>query len=348
MTRAAVPNSLYHKPVPYGLDDSSSRPASVERFVTTSKRDYTERDVSQAHRGIVHAADFQGRPLPYGLTADVDSLDRFITTNTAQFVPRDLREAIPVRREAVDFKGRLVPYAFDIGHDSPDRYETTNKSQFHPELFDRSQARLPVSPQANYFGRPLPYALEPGSDSPDKWLSVSKRHFVPRDLREARPAARVTHDADYNVVTFEPIRTVERQTVETRGRTAALGIARPVGVSTVPASRQTERHFVQFADNFHPNPLTAHEYASAERLREDMSRCSVAQSPAAKYRQPVTEAHRIGWQWQQGHDGFADSTQSLAPADASASPPAKEVYHGRKASYITKRQEILKRTSTER
>jgi hypothetical protein len=328
--------NLYHRPPPYGLDESAG---GAQHYVTTNQRDFVERDLSAAHYERVSAIDFSGRPLPYSLDSSADSLDRFITTNRTQFVARQIGEAQPERRVAYDFKGRPVPFAFDVNHDSADRYETSYSRQFQPESFDLAEARAPRAAHADYHGRPLPYAAEPELDTPDKWVSASKRQFVARDLKEARPSERVTHDQEYNVVTFEPIAKFALPNAAPRGRTAALGIVRPSGVDPMPASRLTEKHFLHFMDTFHPNPLTAHAYASAQMMREDVQRHKIDQPPWGKFLQPVTESQRIGWQWQPGHDGY--DQLAAPPPDPDAKPPTKEAYHGRKASYITKQKESM-------
>lgn len=314
--------SLHPRQAPYGADEGAGGP---ESYVTTNQREFAERDLAQAHRAPVRAADLPARPLPYGIEVGADSLERFVTTHRAQYAPRDPRDGSIGRREAFDFKGRPVPYAFDVGHEKRGSYETTHQSQFQPQLFDLSQARVPISPQSNYFGRPLPYASQPETDGADRWQSSAQRHFVPRDLALARPTERLKHDAAYNLITLEPNPTFAPAVAEPRGRTAALGITRPVGVNPLPASRQTERHFVQWADTFCTNPLTAHAYTSAAQLREDVSKHTITQPPSSKHHQPVTEAHRVGW-----------------PQPTGERSPIKEAYHGRHVSFITKQQESLK------
>mmetsp|Transcript_44149 Transcript_44149/g.102037 ORF Transcript_44149/g.102037 Transcript_44149/m.102037 type:complete len:257 (+) Transcript_44149:3-773(+) len=214
-----------YRPAPFGSDGSGS-----SGFMSTSRAEFNERNLSGSRR--VPFAPSPDRPTPY-YNGD-DALDKWQSTTSAQFAPRDS----PARRTPADYNtGRPVPFAYDVGHDSPDRYQTTNSAQFQPERFDMSLARVQPTMTANYHGRPLPYASE--ADAPDKWSSNEHRQFIPRDLKEARPHEQVRHDQDYNVLSFEPIpsRSPKLDSFP-RGRTAELGVMRPVGVDPIPASRR--------------------------------------------------------------------------------------------------------------
>jgi len=107
----------------------------------------------------------------------------------------------------------------------------------------------------------------------------------------------------------------------------------------VPASRKTEQHFIRYADTFKPKAGPATFYGSNGLLQADVRRNCVSLEPSAKYRQPVTEAQRVGWTWDATHDGF-DAVPE-APAPAPTDPDSRDPYFGRKASHFTKHQQAL-------
>lgn len=340
MAQAALPRAPGARaPAPFGLDDEAN---GAGNFVSTNRHDYTERDLAAAYVPRVKPAE---RPLPYSHDAlrPQDALDRFVTTSAAQFVSRDVTEARIGQPVAWSRHGRPLPYALDDGADGPGRYETTSRSQFLTN--DLSQARVAAASHSNYHGRPLPYASDPQLDEADKWLSASKRHFVERDLVGARPARAVFSDHTYSVVTLEPIPTFPSAAERAaRGRsTAELGVTRPDGIDPVPMSRKTEQHFIQSVDTFKPMPGVGRSYASAELLRSDVGKHALERDPAQKHTQPVTESQCIGWRWSALHDGY-DAVPERAPSAErapGAPPPAREPYHGRKASHFTRHKESL-------
>jgi len=343
MAGSSGPN-LYHRPLPYGIDEDGN---AAEKYVTTNQRDFRERDLSAAYVPKHNAADFQGRPLPYAEDKGADSLDRFITSSRAQFVPRDLAAARQQRIEASTFKGRPLPYALDDNVNVADMYLSAMKRQFVER--DLAAARPVQAAHSNYHGRPLPYAVQEGSDAPDKWVSASKSHFVDLPAGEARmaPVTALQLDKDYNVVTLEPLPVYQAKDHNPRGRTAELGVQRPKGIDPVPASRKTEQHFIKYADTFHPDRLNGVTYGSHELMHHDVLTNAFRNRPDEKFRQPVTEAQRVGWTWREGHDGYGlvklDAVPDLVHRRfPNATEPAEDPHFGRKASYFTKHEQSLK------
>lgn len=129
-------------------------------------------------------SDFQGRPLPYALDDDRAHGEKYSTTSGDSFTPRDLKDARPAKLANFDFVGRPLPYARDDGVDEMD-------------------VALKPKKKENRFtqGRPIPYALE---DVPmgARYSTATAEQFIARDLKQARPAERVTHDQPYNIVTM--------------------------------------------------------------------------------------------------------------------------------------------------
>lgn len=336
MTKGQFPG-IHSRPLPYELNDSSTGP---DRYRTTSQRDFIERDLSLARDGVVHAADSHSRESPFSLNQPADSLDRFITTSSSQFCAQGPPAASPTRRSAMrGVPARPVPFSDDFGYEaSPGRFATSNSTQFLPQQPGHlAGARRELSGQAQRFGRPSPFSPHPGCEEPERWVSSSRLHFQAKDLVAARPLVPPSRDSEYNLLTLELNVPYPRPAPSPPGRTAQLGVVRGSGADGPPASQLTEGHFVRFADTFQANPLSAHAYASHELLRSDMSCCSVAHSPPAKYLAPVTEAHTVGWQWAQGHRGYEEAP----PPPQLTSPAAEPNYHGRKASFMTKAQESI-------
>jgi hypothetical protein len=176
-TKSSV--AIFAKPVPYALDDDFD---PAERFITSSASQFVNFGAAETRRH--KPSDFQGRPLPYALDAAADTAARFSTTSADAYIPRDLAAARPASSINKDFVGRPLPYARDDGVDEQD-------------------GALKPKKKENRFlqGRPIPYALDDLTKG-SGFSTASGEQYIARDLREARPAERITHDAPYNILTL--------------------------------------------------------------------------------------------------------------------------------------------------
>jgi hypothetical protein len=180
MEAKAAKSRIFAKPVPYALDDFDPS----ERFITSSASQFVDRSHMGKRVEYRKPTDFKGRPLPYALDGG-DLEMRFRTTSRDAFIPRDLSAAKPARVENANFGSRPLPYARDDGVDEIDDALKPKKKE-------------------NRFtqGRPVPYALDAYVPS-EAYTTASGEQYIARDLKEARPAVRLTKDQPFNIVSFQ-------------------------------------------------------------------------------------------------------------------------------------------------
>lgn len=270
-----------------------------DAFTTTSRTAFVDRDLRNGYVPSVQASDFQGRPLPYAIVEGADSLDRFVTNTAASFKPSGA--AKPRRERGADFQGRPLPYA-TVDNFTND-YVSATKAHF--QGLDLSGWRPCRTYTGDFQGRPLPYGRDDGADE-RRFRTTIRDDFVPlapAPLEPGEMTAGKPQDKEYSIVTFQP-RAIGPVPRDPPPAPETLGFTQEE-LAKVPASQRTEAHFIKSFDVFKTLPKAAGEkYSSASLLAHHRAAHSLYLSPAAKFRQPVTETQSIGWRWAPGHDGY--------------------------------------------